>query len=42
MIPSAADRLDNLDLIGRADAFATRRDADSCAGLFTADAVLDG
>jgi len=42
MTLSATDRLDILDLIGRADAFATRRDADSYAGLFTADAVLDG
>jgi hypothetical protein len=42
MTLSAADRLDILDLIGRADAFATRRDADGYVGLFTADAVLDG
>jgi ketosteroid isomerase-like protein len=39
---SAADRLDILDLIGRADACATRRDADAYAALFTDDAVLDG
>ena len=42
MTLSAEDRLDILDLIGRADAFATRRDADAYADLFTADAVLDG
>lgn len=42
MTLSAEDRLDILDLIGRADALATRRDADAYAGLFTADAVLDG
>lgn len=39
---SAEDRLDIMDLIGRADACATRRDADAYADLFTADAVLDG
>jgi hypothetical protein len=39
---SAADRLDILDLINRADTYATRRDADSYASLFTSDAVLDG
>jgi hypothetical protein len=39
---SAGDRLDILDLIGRADQLATRRDADAYADLFTADAVLDG
>jgi hypothetical protein len=39
---SAADRLDILDLITRADDAATRRDADTYAALFTADAVLDG
>jgi SnoaL-like domain len=42
MTLSAADRLDILDLITRADAAATRRDADTYAALFTADAVLDG
>jgi hypothetical protein len=42
MTLSAADRLDILDLISDADNFATRRDADSYVGLFTADAVLDG
>jgi hypothetical protein len=42
MILSAAERLDILDLITRADAFATSRDADGYVGLFTADAVLDG
>jgi ketosteroid isomerase-like protein len=39
---SAADRLEILDLVGRADAAATRRDAAAYAGLFTDDAVLDG
>jgi hypothetical protein len=39
---SAEDRLDILDLIGRADQLATRRDANAYADLFTADAVLDG
>jgi ketosteroid isomerase-like protein len=42
MTLSAADRLDILDVIGRADAAATRRDADAYASLFTDDAVLDG
>jgi ketosteroid isomerase-like protein len=42
MTLSAADRLDILDLITRADDAATRRDADSYAALFTPDAVLDG
>jgi hypothetical protein len=39
---SAEDRLDILDLIGRADAYATSRNADAYASLFTDDAVLDG
>jgi hypothetical protein len=39
---SAEDRLDILDLIGRADACATSRDADAYVALFTEDAVLDG
>jgi ketosteroid isomerase-like protein len=39
---SAADRLDILDVISRADAAATRRDASAYADLFTDDAVLDG
>ena len=39
---SAEDRLDILDLIGRADQLATRRDAGAYADLFTADAMLDG
>jgi len=39
---SAADRLEILDVIGRADAAATRRDAGAYADLFTEDAVLDG
>jgi hypothetical protein len=42
MTLSAGDRLDILDLIGRADQLATRRDAGAYADLFTADAVLDG
>ncbi len=42
MTPSAEDRLGILDLIGRADQLATRRDADAYADLFTADAMLDG
>jgi hypothetical protein len=39
---SAADRLEILDVVGRADAAATRRDADAYAALFTDHAVLDG
>jgi SnoaL-like domain len=39
---SAADRLEILDVIGRADAAATRRDAEAYSNLFTTDAVLDG
>jgi hypothetical protein len=39
---SAADRLDILDLVNRADSAATRRDAGAYAALFTEDAVLDG
>jgi uncharacterized protein (TIGR02246 family) len=39
---SAADRAEILDVIGRADAAATRRDARAYADLFTDDAVLDG
>ena len=42
MTLSAEDRLDILDLIGRADRLATRRDAGAYADLFTADAILDG
>jgi hypothetical protein len=42
MTLSAEDRLAILDLIGRADQLATRRDAGAYADLFTADAVLDG
>ncbi len=42
MTLSAADRLEILDVIGRADAAATRRDAEAYADLFTEDAVLDG
>ncbi|MBV8455486.1 MAG: nuclear transport factor 2 family protein [Acetobacteraceae bacterium] len=39
---SPADRLDILELLARADAAATRRDATSYVDLFTDDAVLDG
>jgi ketosteroid isomerase-like protein len=39
---SAADRLDILDLLTRADAAAGGRDADAYLALFTGDAVLDG
>jgi ketosteroid isomerase-like protein len=39
---SAADRVEILDIVGRADAAATRRDAEAYADLFTEDAVLDG
>jgi ketosteroid isomerase-like protein len=42
MTLSAADRLDILDVVSRADAAATRRDADTYVSLFTGDAVLDG
>jgi ketosteroid isomerase-like protein len=42
MTLSVADRLDILDVVGRADAAASRRDADAYVDLFTADAVLDG
>jgi ketosteroid isomerase-like protein len=39
---SATDRLDILDLLTRADAAATARDAAAYLSLFTDDAVLDG
>jgi ketosteroid isomerase-like protein len=39
---SAADRLDILDLLTRADAAASARDGAAYLALFTADAVLDG
>ncbi len=42
MTLSAADRLEILDVITRADWAATRRDADAYVELFTEDAVLDG
>jgi uncharacterized protein (TIGR02246 family) len=42
MMLSAADRLEILDVITRADAAAGRRDADAYVELFTEDAVLDG
>jgi uncharacterized protein (TIGR02246 family) len=42
MTLSAADRLAILDVITRADAAASRRDADGYVALFTEDAVLDG
>jgi ketosteroid isomerase-like protein len=38
----AADRLDILDVVTRADEAASRRDADGYVALFTEDAVLDG
>jgi hypothetical protein len=39
---SAADRLDILQVLARADSAATRRDAEGYVALFTDDAVLDG
>jgi len=42
MTLSAADRLDILDVITRADQAASNRDADAYVRLFTEDAVLDG
>jgi hypothetical protein len=42
VILPAADRLDILDVIVRADEAASRRDADGYVALFTPDAVLDG
>jgi ketosteroid isomerase-like protein len=42
MSVSAADHAEILDVIGRADAAATSRDARAYANLFTDDAVLDG
>jgi hypothetical protein len=39
MTLSAADRLEILDVIARADWAATRRDADAYVQLFTEDAV---
>ena len=42
MSVSAADRAAILDIVGRADAAATSRDARAYADLFTDDAVLDG
>jgi ketosteroid isomerase-like protein len=38
----AADRLDILDVVTRADEAASRRDADGYVALFTEDAVLGG
>jgi ketosteroid isomerase-like protein len=38
----AADRLDILDVVTRADEAASHRDADGYVALFTEDAVLDG
>jgi hypothetical protein len=38
----AADRLDILDILARADNAATRRDVDAYVALFSADGVLDG
>jgi len=42
MTLSASDRLDVLDLLTRADAAASVRDADAYLELFADDAVLDG
>src|SRR5580700_5726157 len=42
MTPSAADRLDILEVVTRADEAASRRDANAYVELFTEDAVLDG
>jgi ketosteroid isomerase-like protein len=42
MTLSAADRLEILEVITRADSAASRRDADAYVALFTEDAVLDG
>jgi hypothetical protein len=39
---SAADRLEIIDVVTRADQAATDRDADGYVRLFTDDAVLDG
>jgi uncharacterized protein (TIGR02246 family) len=39
---SAADRLEILDVVTRADQAASDRDAEAYVRLFTADAVLDG
>ena len=42
MTLSAADRLDILEVVTRADEAASRRDANAYVELFTEDAVLDG
>ena len=42
MTPSAADRLDILEVVTRADEAASRRDANAYVELFTEDAGLDG
>jgi uncharacterized protein (TIGR02246 family) len=42
MTLSAADRLEILDVVTRADQAASDRDAEAYVQLFTADAVLDG
>ena len=42
MTLSVADRLGLLDLLTRADAAASARDANAYLALFTSDAVLDG
>jgi ketosteroid isomerase-like protein len=39
---STRDRVNIAELVTRADALATRRDAEGYAALFTEDAVLDG
>lgn len=42
MTLDAADSLEILQLVARADACATARDADGYAALFTEDAVMEG
>jgi uncharacterized protein (TIGR02246 family) len=42
MTLSAEDSLEILQLVARADACATARDADGYAALFTEDALMDG
>jgi hypothetical protein len=42
MTLDAADSLEILQLVARADACATARDADAYAALFTEDAVMEG
>ena len=42
MTLATSDRLDILELVAKADAAASDRDADAYVALFTVDAVLDG